>query len=145
MGLLRCLYVRSCDPGWERAAEGWRSEGMTDCLFCKIVAGDIPSEIVHETSTTVAFKDINPAAPLHVLVVPRRHIDDASVVTEEDGPVLADMVMAAHAIADTAGLAVPDRGYRLIFNIGPDAMNSIPHLHLHVLGGQPLKGHFALT
>jgi histidine triad (HIT) family protein len=118
---------------------------MTDCLFCKIVAGDIPSEIVHETPTTVAFKDIHPAEPVHVLVVPRRHIDDASVVTEEDGPVLADMVMAARGIAEAAGLVVPDRGYRLIFNIGPDAMNSIPHLHLHVLGGQPLKGHFALT
>jgi histidine triad (HIT) family protein len=145
MELLGRLYVRSCDPVWERAPEGWRSERMTDCLFCKIAAGDIPSEIVHETPTTVAFKDINPAAPLHVLVVPRRHLDDASVVTEEDGPVLADMVMAARAVADAAGLAVPDRGYRLIFNIGPDAMNSIPHLHLHVLGGKPLKGHLALT
>jgi histidine triad (HIT) family protein len=76
---------------------------MSDCLFCKIVAGDVPSEIVHETPTTVAFKDIHPAAPLHVLVVPRRHIDDASVVTAEDGPVLADMVMAARAVADAAG------------------------------------------
>jgi len=117
---------------------------MTDCLFCNIVAGDVPAEVVHSTETTLAFKDINPAAPLHVLVVPRRHITDASAVTAEDGPVLADMVMAARAIADQAGLATPERGYRLIFNIGPDAMNSIPHLHLHVLGGQPLKGHFAI-
>ena len=92
---------------------------------------------MHETPTTVAFKDINPAAPLHVLVVPRRHIDDASTVTAEDGPVLADMLLAARAVADAAGLAGPDRGYRLIFNVGPDAMNSVPHLHLHVLGGEP--------
>jgi histidine triad (HIT) family protein len=118
---------------------------MTDCLFCKIVAGDVPSEIVHETDTTVAFRDINPAAPLHVLVVPRRHIDDASTVTTEDGPILADMVLAARAVADGAGLASPDRGYRLVFNIGPDAMNSVAHLHLHVLGGTPLKGHLALA
>jgi histidine triad (HIT) family protein len=118
---------------------------MTDCLFCKIVAGEVPSETVHETETTVAFKDINPAAPLHVLVVPRRHIDDASGVTPEDGAVLADMLIAARAVADAAGVGGPDRGYRLIFNVGPDAMNSIPHLHLHVLGGQPLKGHFAIT
>jgi histidine triad (HIT) family protein len=118
---------------------------MSDCLFCKIVAGEVPSEMVHETPTTVAFKDINPAAPLHVLVVPRRHIDDASVVTGEDGAVLADMVMAARAVAEAAGVAGPDRGYRLIFNVGPDAMNSVPHLHLHVLGGEPLKGHFAIT
>ncbi len=116
---------------------------MTDCLFCRIVAGDIPSETVHETETTVAFKDINPAAPLHVLVVPRRHIDDAAAVTPEDGPVLADMLVAARSVAEAAGVAGPDRGYRLIFNVGPDAMNSVPHLHLHVLGGEPLKGHFA--
>ena len=118
---------------------------MTDCLFCKIVAGDLPSDIVHETPTTVAFRDIHPAAPLHVLVVPRRHIEDASVVTAEDGPVLADMVMAARAVAADAGLAVPERGYRLVFNIGPDAMNSVPHLHLHLLGGEPLKGHMIAT
>ena len=118
---------------------------MTDCLFCKIVAGEVPSDTVYETETTVAFKDINPAAPLHVLVVPRRHIDDASVVEAEDGPVLADMLMTARAVADGAGLATPDRGNRLVFNIGPDAMNSVPHLHLHVLGGEPLKGHFIKT
>ena len=118
---------------------------MSDCLFCKIVTGELPSDTVHETETTVAFKDINPAAPLHVLVVPRRHIEDASVVAVEDGPVLADMLMAARAVADAAGLATPERGYRLVFNIGPDAMNSVPHLHLHVLGGRPLTGHFAAS
>ena len=118
---------------------------MTDCLFCKIVTGEVPSDTVYETETTVAFKDINPAAPLHVLVVPRRHIEDASVVTAEDGPVLADILMTARAVADAAGLATPNRGYRLVFNVGPDAMNSVPHLHLHVLGGEPLKGHFIKT
>jgi len=118
---------------------------MTDCLFCKIVAGELPSEIVHETPTTVAFKDIHPAAPLHVLVVPRRHIEDASVVNSEEGPLLADLLIAARAVADQAGLATPDRGYRLIFNVGPDSMNSVPHLHLHVLGGRPLTGHFAAS
>jgi len=118
---------------------------MTDCLFCKIVAGELPSEIVHETPTTVAFKDIHPAAPLHLLVVPRRHIEDASVVNSEEGPLLADLLIAARAVADQAGLATPDRGYRLIFNVGPDSMNSVPHLHLHVLGGRPLTGHFAAS
>jgi histidine triad (HIT) family protein len=118
---------------------------VTDCLFCRIVAGEVPSEIVHETPTTLAFKDIAPAAPLHVLVVPRRHIDDASVVTAEDGAVLADLLMAARAVADAAGVAGPDRGYRLVLNVGPDSMNSVPHLHLHVLGGEPLKGHLAIT
>jgi histidine triad (HIT) family protein len=118
---------------------------MSDCIFCRIVADELPSEIVHSTETTVAFKDTSPAAPLHVLVVPRRHITDASQITADDGPVLADMLIAARAVAEAAGVAGPERGYRLIFNIGPDAMNSVPHLHLHVLGGQPLKGHFALA
>ena len=122
-----------------------RPTTVTDCLFCKIVAGDVPADIVHSTATTVAFNDIRPAAPLHVLVVPRQHVDNAAEVTAADGPVLADMLMAARAVADAAGVAGPDRGYRLIFNIGPDAMNSVPHLHLHVLGGQPLKGHFGLA
>ena len=116
-----------------------------DCVFCKIVAGELPSDTVHETPTTVAFKDISPASPLHVLVVPRRHIDDASTVTTEDGPVLADMLVAARAVAEAAGVATPERGYRLVFNVGPDALNSVGHLHLHVLGGQPLKGHFAVA
>ena len=111
-----------------------------ECIFCRIVAGDLPSDVVRETENTLAFRDINPAAELHVLVVPRRHIDDASVVRAEDGPVLAEMLMTARAVADQAGLATPERGYRLIFNIGPDAMNSVPHLHLHVLGGK-LAGH----
>jgi histidine triad (HIT) family protein len=117
---------------------------MTDCLFCKIVAGDVPAEIVYETENTVAFKDINPAAPLHVLVVPRRHIDDASVVGAADGDLLAEMLMAARAVAEEAGAAGPDRGYRLMFNVGPDALNSVPHLHLHVLGGRKLDGHTSL-
>ena len=110
-----------------------------DCLFCKIVAGEVPSETVYETPTTVAFKDINPAAPLHVLVVPRRHIDDASTVTVEDGPVLADMLLAARAVADAAGLAVPERGYRLVFNIGPDALELGPAPPPPRLGGRTFE------
>ena len=112
----------------------------SDCIFCRVIAGDLPSDIVHETEGTVAIKDLAPAADLHVLVLPRRHITDASAVTAQDGPLMAEMLMAARAVADKAGLAGPERGYRLVFNIGPDAMNSVPHLHLHVLGGN-LSGH----
>jgi histidine triad (HIT) family protein len=118
---------------------------MTDCLFCGIVAGDVPSEIVYQDLTTVAFKDTAPAAPLHVLVVPRRHIVDASVITPDDGPILADLLLAARAVADDAGVGGPDRGYRLIFNVGPDALMSIPHLHLHVLGGERLSTHLGMA
>ncbi len=113
-----------------------------DCIFCNIVSGALPADIVYETENTIAFKDIVPAADLHVLVIPRRHIADASVVTAEDGPLLAEMLMAARGVADQAGLATPERGYRLIFNVGPDSQNSVPHLHLHVLGGN-LSGHLA--
>jgi histidine triad (HIT) family protein len=114
----------------------------TDCIFCKIAAGELSSDIVYETEDVIAFKDTSPAAELHVLVIPRRHITDASDVTAADGPLLAEMLMAARAVADQAGLATPERGYRLVFNIGPDAMNSVPHLHLHVLGGN-LSSHLA--
>src|ERR1700722_17889317 len=116
----------------------------TDCLFCRIVAGGGASETGYEPPNTGAFKGLPPAAPLPVLVVPRRHIVDASTVTAEDGPVLAEMLLAARAVADAAGVATPYRGYRLVFNIGPDALMSIPHLHLHVLGGEPLKGHLGI-
>jgi histidine triad (HIT) family protein len=114
----------------------------SDCIFCQVIAGELPSDTVYETENTIAIKDLHPAADLHVLVLPRRHITDASEVTAEDGPLMAEMLMAARAVADQAGLATPERGYRLIFNIGPDAMNSVPHLHLHVLGGN-ISSHLA--
>lgn len=112
---------------------------MTDCLFCAIVAGEVPATMVHESERCVAFLDINPAAPVHVLVVPRRHIENASVLTHEDGDDLAALFVAAQKVAKDAGIAEPDRGYRLIMNVGPDALNSVAHLHLHVLGGTKLN------
>lgn len=106
------------------------------CLFCGIVAGDIPAEIVRTDERTVAFRDINPNAPVHVLVVPWRHITNASTVTTGDADDVAALLLAAKAVADDEGIGGPDRGYRLVFNVGPDALNSVPHLHLHVLGGR---------
>lgn len=107
---------------------------MADCLFCAIVAGEIPSSEVASTGGTYAFRDINPAMPVHVLVVPRRHIDNAATVGPGDGEVLAEMLTTAQEVARVEGLA--ERGYRLVFNVGEDALNSVGHLHLHVLGGQ---------
>ncbi|MGH8916766.1 MAG: histidine triad nucleotide-binding protein [Acidimicrobiales bacterium] len=106
---------------------------MADCLFCRILAGDVPSDEVCSTDGTYAFRDINPAAPVHVLVIPRVHIADAGEIGREHGPVLAEMVTTAQEVARREGLA--ERGYRLVFNVGEDALNSVPHLHLHVLGG----------
>jgi histidine triad (HIT) family protein len=97
---------------------------MADCLFCKILAGEVPSKEAMSSERTYAFFDINPVAPVHVLVIPRQHIPDA------------EMFMTARAVAERNGLA--DAGYRLVFNVGDDALNSVAHLHMHVLGGQQM-------
>jgi histidine triad (HIT) family protein len=111
---------------------------VSNCLFCGIVAGDVPAEIVHSTERTVAFRDVNPFAPTHVLVVPRRHIATAAEIGPDDADTVAELFVAAKAVADAEGIGEPDRGYRLVFNVGADANNTVPHLHLHVLGGRPL-------
>lgn len=105
-----------------------------DCLFCRIVAGEIPATIVAETDNTVAFRDLNPQAPTHVLVVPREHIEHAGTVTADDGAVVAELLTTAREIARAEGTL--EAGYRLVFNVGDDAGNTVPHLHLHVLGGR---------
>jgi histidine triad (HIT) family protein len=107
-----------------------------DCLFCRIVAGEIPSDVVEDSQQTYAFRDINPGAPVHVLVVPRRHVKDAASLRPEDGDLLAEMVTTAQRVAEHEGIA--GSGYRLVFNVGRDSLNEIPHLHLHVLGGRRL-------
>ena len=106
------------------------------CLFCGLVAGEVPADIVRSDELTVAFRDIDPMAPTHVLVVPRRHIVNASTVTAEDAQEVTALLVAGKAVADAEGIGTEDRGYRLVFNVGPDALNSVPHLHLHVLGGR---------
>jgi histidine triad (HIT) family protein len=107
-----------------------------DCLFCKIVAGEIPSTAVLERDTVYAFRDIAPAAPTHVLIVPKRHISDVRELQAADGELLVDMYEAANEIAQSD--SIDKSGYRLIFNVGPDAGQTIFHLHLHVVGGRPL-------
>lgn len=107
----------------------------SDCLFCSILAGDIPAAVVHETENTVAFRDISPQAPTHVLVIPRRHLPTAAEVAVADPALLAEMFAAAQSVADGEGVAAS--GYRLVFNTGPDAQQTVLHAHLHVLGGRP--------
>ncbi|HET9732703.1 MAG TPA: histidine triad nucleotide-binding protein [Acidimicrobiales bacterium] len=107
---------------------------MSDCLFCRIVAGDVPSSEVASTEHTYAFRDINPAAPTHVLIVPRRHITNAGTVAPGDAEVVAAMFATAQDVARSEGL--DGRGYRLVFNVGDDALNSVPHLHMHLVGGR---------
>lgn len=108
----------------------------TDCLFCSIVAKKIPADIVHETATTLAFRDLQPQAPVHVLVIPTRHEPTAAALVETDRTVLADIVATAHDVAISEGLA--ESGYRLVVNTGPDAQQSVFHAHVHVLGGRQM-------
>jgi histidine triad (HIT) family protein len=109
---------------------------MTDCLFCSIVAGDIPSTTVLSTDLAYAFRDLNPVAPTHVLVVPREHITDAAALEPSHADVLSAVFSLAQQVAALEGLE--ERGYRLVFNVGKDSGNSVPHLHLHVLGGRSM-------
>lgn len=109
---------------------------MSDCLFCRIVAGEIPSAEVLSTERTYAFPDIEPAAPTHVLVIPREHVANAHELTAGHGDLLAEMFTAAQSVARQEG--IDGSGYRLVFNVGEDALNSVPHLHLHVIGGRRL-------
>jgi histidine triad (HIT) family protein len=107
---------------------------VADCLFCRILAGDVPSDEVLSTPGTYAFRDVSPAAPVHVLVIPRDHIANAGAVGPDHAGVLVEMLTTAQEVARREGLA--ERGYRLVFNVGDDALNSVPHLHLHVIGGK---------
>ena len=107
-----------------------------DCLFCKIVAGDIPADIIHESETVLAFRDINPQAPTHVLVIPRRHIATINDLEPDDREVVGDLYLAAKAIAAAEGIAEP--GYRVAMNCNEGAGQSVFHIHLHLLGGRSL-------
>ncbi len=110
-------------------------EGSADCLFCKIVNGDIPADVVHETPTTVAFRDLEPQAPTHVLVIPKRHVPNVAALAEASGAELADVFGAVSAIADQEGL---HGGYRTVYNTGADAQQSVFHAHVHLLGGRAM-------
>ena len=107
-----------------------------DCIFCRIVAGSLPSVQVYHDDEVIAFRDVNPQAPTHVLVVPRRHIAGIDAIQTSDGPLLAALAHAANVVAQAEGIATS--GYRLVWNVGQDAGQSVFHLHLHLLGGRPL-------
>lgn len=104
---------------------------MSDCLFCKIVEGAIPARIVYQDEHTIAFNDLRPQAPVHVLVIPRAHIPS---VSELKGDASAQLMDAVNAVARGAGVA--ESGYRVVSNVGRDAQQTVPHLHWHVLGGR---------
>lgn len=109
---------------------------MADCLFCKIAAGASSATVVAMTERTVAFRDINPQAPVHVLVIPKEHYADLAELTAGDGGLLADLTAQAHEVARAEGIA--DTGYRVVFNTGSDGGQTVRHVHAHVLGGRPM-------
>jgi histidine triad (HIT) family protein len=110
---------------------------MTDCIFCKIISGDIPSTNVYRDEQVTAFRDINPAAPTHILIVPNKHIDSVNMLINDDEPLMGHLFLVAKQLAAQEGIA--DDGYRLIANTGAGAGQTVHHIHLHLLGGAPMK------
>ena len=109
---------------------------MTDCLFCDVVAGDVPADRVLESERTLAFRDIRPQAPTHVLIVPKRHVVDLKEAKPEDAELIGYCQLVAAKIARQRNI---ENGYRTVYNVGPGAGQTVFHLHLHLLGGRPLS------
>jgi histidine triad (HIT) family protein len=107
-----------------------------DCLFCKILSGDIPADIIHESEATIAFRDINPKAPTHVLIIPRKHIATINDITEDEHEIVGNLYSSAQAIASAEGIA--EEGYRVVMNCNEAAGQTVFHIHLHLLGGRAL-------
>lgn len=110
---------------------------MTDCLFCKIVLGQVPADIVYQDGDVVAFRDVNPQAPVHILVVPRKHIPGFPEATDDDEELIGRVARAGATVAVREGIA--ESGFRSVVNYGPAAQQSVPHLHMHVLGGRNMS------
>jgi histidine triad (HIT) family protein len=109
---------------------------MSECVFCGIVAGTIPSTVVAESDRALAIADLAPQAPVHDLVMPKAHLESADFVRAEHDGLVDEMILLAQRVVEVEG--VRERGYRLVFNVGADAMMTVAHLHLHVLGGRPM-------
>jgi histidine triad (HIT) family protein len=110
---------------------------MEECLFCKIIKKEIPSEMVYQDDLVTVFKDINPVAPVHLLIVPNQHIPSVREITPEHEILIGKMFSAAKTVGESSG--IEESGYRLIINSGPDARQEIFHLHMHLLGGGKMK------
>lgn len=107
------------------------------CLFCRIAAGEIPAEVVQEDDDLIAFRDVNPQAPTHILIIPRRHIPSVDALATDSAGIMGKLFLAARTLAREEGIA--DGGYRMVVNAGPDAGQSVFHIHLHLLGGREMR------
>jgi len=108
----------------------------SDCLFCKILAGDVPAELVYESNEAIAFRDVNPQAPSHVLIIPRQHIETINDLDPGDAALVGNLFLVAQQVAKDEGIA--ENGYRVVMNCNADAGQTVFHLHLHMLGGRRL-------
>jgi len=108
-----------------------------DCIFCKIIAGEIPTDIVYQDEEVIAFRDINPLAPTHLLIIPKKHIPSLTHLSEAESPLIGHMVNVANQLAKKEGIA--EKGYRLAINCGEQGGQLVPHLHMHLLGGRKLS------
>lgn len=108
-----------------------------DCLFCRIIAGEVPADVIHQDDASIAFRDINPQAPTHILVIPREHIESLDEATQRDEAALGHLLRVAARVANQEGLS--ESGYRTVVNTGAGAGQSVFHLHLHVLGGRQMN------
>jgi len=109
-----------------------------ECIFCQIASGKIPGDIVYQDEEIIAFRDINPQAPVHLIIIPRRHISSLAQISKADSALIGRMVAIANQLAKGEGVA--DKGYRLAINCGKEGGQAVPHLHLHLLGGRGLSG-----
>jgi histidine triad (HIT) family protein len=109
---------------------------MSECIFCKIAAGAFGTELVYQDDQLVAFRDLNPQAPTHILIIPKRHIATINEAVEQDAQMLGNMILASKTIAAQEGIA--ERGFRTVLNCNAEAGQSVFHIHLHVLGGRPM-------
>ncbi len=109
-----------------------------DCIFCRIASGEVPTQYLHEDLEIVAFPDINPQAPTHILIVPKEHFGSLGETVPKNSELLGRLLLVAHSVADQLG--VVENGFRLVLNQGRDGAQAVPHLHLHLLGGKPLSG-----
>ena len=109
----------------------------TDCIFCQIVAGKVPGDILYQDEEVVAFRDINPQSPTHIVIIPKKHIPSLARLSEADSPLIGHLVNVANQLAKKEGIA--EKGYRLALNCGEQGGQLVPHLHMHLLGGRKLS------
>ena len=135
LAMTQAVEERS-DSSDSALAEGSGGEVNKDCIFCRIISGELQSDILYQDDDVIALRDINPQAPTHILIMPKAHIPSLAEITKDHQALIGHMAQVANELANSEGIA--ERGYRLVINSGPDSGQEVPHLHLHLLGGRSL-------